>query len=88
MIQAWIESVVIKRVVLALAAAAVAQLTGNLIPDLSPWLEKLAAVGLVISVKVTNPALLRETICLVIMAGLQGFHEWAAVRWPEATKWI
>ena len=88
MIQAWIESVVIKRAILALAAGIVAQLTAHLIPDLSPALNWLAHIGISASITVSDPTLLRESLVVFFMAGTQAAHEWAAAKFPELAKWI
>lgn len=85
---AWFESVIIKRAVLALAAGIVAQITAHLIPDLTPFLNHLSTFGISASIKITNPETLRDSLTIFFMAGIQGAHEWAAVKWPDLAKWI
>lgn len=59
-------------------------------------LAKLAASGLsyakaqtlMQSLGVTiDPETFQNGIALFVMAALEGFHDWARVKWPEA-KWI
>lgn len=87
MIQAWIESVVIKRLVLAAAAALASYAAGHLVPDLGPALAWLGHYGVNVQISV-DPERLKDSLTLLFFAASQGAHEWAAAKYPELAKWI
>jgi hypothetical protein len=88
MLQHWIESVIIKRAILALAAGSVSYLAAHAIPDLSPYLNHLASVGLSINIQITDPEKLRQAIEILLLSFAQGAHEWIAAKYPELGKYL
>lgn len=83
MIEKWIESVFLKRAVLAFTAALIAHTTTNNLPGLS----HLSAIGIHLTVQV-DPARFNEWLTMLLIGFSQGAHEWAASKWPELGKYL
>lgn len=86
--ETWIQSIVIKRVVLALSAAIAAHLVALLAaPVTANALTYLAGIGLTITV-VVDQAKFANFLTVGLFALSQGAHEWLAAKYPEVGKYI
>lgn len=72
MIQRWIESIFIKRMALACAAAFIAQ-----------WAANLSLWGISIDQKA-----FADHLTVILIGLSQGLHEWLAAKHPEIGKYL
>ncbi len=88
MFDKWIQSIIIKRVVLALAAAVVSHLVAFLASShAQAALSYLSHAGLTVTV-VVDQAKFNSFLTVSLFALSQGAHEWAANKYPDLAKYI
>jgi hypothetical protein len=88
MLNTWIESVFLKRILLAIVAATVAHLVAFVAsPVALHALAYLANIGLIVTVQI-QPDKLTPFLTVSLFALTQGAHEWVAAKWPELGKYI
>lgn len=83
MVRSWIESVFIKRVALATAAAFVAHWTAQqavILHHLSVW-----GITAVLHI---DQSVFADHLTIVLVGLSQGLHEWIAVKFPELGKYL
>lgn len=83
MLQKYIESVFLKRVLLSFATGAATYVAAHSLPGLT----HLAAAGVKVTIQI-DPQKLADWLGVSAMAISQGLHEWVAAKYPEAGKYL
>ena len=86
--QSWIDSIILKRVVLAGIAGAVSHFAAFLASPLAaPAFSHLSAIGLTVTV-VVDQVKLGHFLTVGLFALSQAGHEWVAAKYPNLGKYL